>query len=76
MPYVRVPLVHLLHSDKQEVVELVHAGFQDCLQPEDLPVPWHHFAADHIPVALERSKKQTDEYVIVPQQPLRFFQSM
>lgn len=52
MMYARIPLVHLLHSDKQEVVELIHAGLQHCLQPEDLPSSWHHFAANHIPVAL------------------------
>lgn len=56
MLYAGVPLVHLLHSDKQEVVELVHTGVQYRLQPEHLPGPWHHFATDHIPVAL--SNKQ------------------
>lgn len=73
MLYAWVPLVHLLHSDKQEVVELIHAGLQDRLQPEDLPGPWHVFAADHVPIALERSKKQTDAYVIVTWWSLRFF---
>lgn len=50
--YARVPLVHLLHSDEQDVVQLVHAGLQDRLQPEDLPGPRQHFATDHVPVAL------------------------
>lgn len=58
MLYAWVPLVHLLHSDKQEIVELVHAGLQYRLQPEHLPGSGHHFATDHVPVALKRSDKQ------------------
>lgn len=55
--YARVPLVHLLHSDKQEVVELLHAGFQHRLQPEDLPGPRHYFAANNFSFALQRTNK-------------------
>ena len=62
MLYARVPLLHLLQSDKQEIIQLVHAGLQDRLQPEGLLGPRHHLATDHVPVALERSNKQADIY--------------
>lgn len=50
--YARVPLVHLLHSEKQNVVELIDPSFQDRLQPEHSPSPRHDFAIDDIAVAL------------------------
>lgn len=51
-----VPSVHLLHSDKQDVVEFIPTGLQDRLEPEHLSGTGHHFAADHVPVVLQAKK--------------------
>lgn len=63
--YARVPLVHLLHSDEQDVVQLLHAGLQDRFQPEDLPGPRQHFATDHVPVALSGRTTNRQIYIII-----------
>lgn len=54
--YARVPLVHFLHSEKQDIVELIDAGVQDGLQPEDPPAPLRDLAVDDISVALSQAE--------------------
>lgn len=51
-----VPRAHLLHSEKQNIVELVHAGLQDRLQPEDPPAPRRDFTVDDVSVALTKAE--------------------
>lgn len=53
-----IPPVHLFNFQEQQVVELVHAGLQDRLQPEDPPGPRPGSAADHVPVALRGGTRQ------------------
>lgn len=55
--YAGVPLVHLLHSEKQNIVELIDPSLQDRLQPEDPPAPRHDFAIDDISVALTTAER-------------------
>lgn len=63
MFYTWVPLGHLFNSDKQDIIEFIHTGLQDRLQPEHLPRPWNHFAADHIPIALKRRKSHIIQWI-------------
>lgn len=50
--YAGVPLVHLLHSEEQNIIELIDVSLQDRLKPEDPPSPWYHFAIDYVSIAL------------------------
>lgn len=55
--YARVPRVHLLHSEEENIVELIDVSLKDRLQPEDPPAPRHDFAIDDISVALTTAEE-------------------
>lgn len=62
--YAGIPPVHLFNFQEQQVVELLHAGLQDRLQPEDPPGPRHGLAGDHVPVALRGGTKQSQQTIV------------
>lgn len=62
--YAGIPPVHLFNFQEQQVVELLHSGLQDRLQPEDPPGPRHGLAGDHVPVALRGGTKQSQQTIV------------